>query len=180
VANVVVSEWTFWIACYGALVATGSLSWSVVKHFIDQSEKSKERKKIVVQFGIPIIKKNVPKIGEMYVFPLCVVNLGREDVIITSVEMRRSGSVFMPGVYNEPEAMLGVYSERKLPKRLLPGETLQLEQFTFAAFQDCPDEVVAIDAQGREYKVPAADLKSQYQEVQRYLDKHQRQKGLNR
>jgi hypothetical protein len=77
VANVVVSEWTFWIACYGALVATGSLSWSVVKHFIDQSEKSKERKKIVVQFGIPIIKKNVPKIGEMYVFPRCVVNFGQ-------------------------------------------------------------------------------------------------------
>jgi hypothetical protein len=92
--------------------------------------------------------------------------------------MRRSGSVFMPGAYNEPEAMLGAYSERKLPKRLSPGEILQLEQFTFAAFHDCPDEVVAIDAQGGEYRVPARDLKSQYQEVQRYLDKYQGQKAL--
>ncbi len=171
------TDWTIWIACYGAVVATLSCFWNVVKHFLDRREKQSERRKIGVHFGIPILKKNIPRVGEMYVFPLCIINLGREDVIITSVEMRRPGSVFQPGAYNEPEAMLGIVSERKLPKRLTSGETLQLEQFTFAAFNDCPTAVVAIDTEGREYAVPTNEIKSQYNDVIRYKDRRSEERA---
>ena len=121
-----------------------------------------------------MIKCGIPKLKEMYIFPLCVTNLGREDVIIVGVEMRRKNGKFQPGSYNEPEAMLGIYGERMLPRRLHPGDTLTLEQFTIAAFHDCPTEVVVLDAEGREYKVSDEDLKNEFREAQRYREKEGR------
>jgi hypothetical protein len=113
----------------------------------------------------------------MHIFPLCVTNLGREDVIVTGIEMRWKNSKFQPGAYNEPEAALGIYGERKLPRRLHPGDTLTLEQFTIAAFHDCPDEVVVFDAEGNEYKVPDSDLRAEYQEAERYQTKIESKKS---
>ena len=79
-----------------------------------------------------------------------------------SVEIRYSNSVFSPGAFNEPEAMLGIKTEPVLPKRLDFGDTLQLEQFTLLAFQDRPEAVVVLDSEGHEHKVPDNLVQQQF------------------
>jgi hypothetical protein len=158
---------TFLLAIYGAAGTTVSLIWN----FLDRRKKITERRKIFVRFGIPIIHRGVPNVEEFYIFPLCIMNLGREPVIVTNVEMRRKNGKFSPGAYNEPGAMLGIYGERMLPRRLEPGDTLTLEQFTAAAFHDCPEEIVVSDADNREYKMSPQHLKQEFESIKRYLKK---------
>jgi hypothetical protein len=152
------------MAIYGAIVA----SLSIGLNLFDRRERRRERRRIVVDFGITTITRGIPKIDKLVFFPLCVMNLGREDVIIVSVEMRYSDGSFHPGAYNEPEASLGTYGERVLPKKLSSGEVLTLQQFTIAAFIKEPIAVIATDAYGQEHRVSEARLKIAIGEAAKY------------
>ena len=155
------------VATGALVVATGSLGWQLWKWWSAKSETRRERSKVEAYFGTWIIKKDVPEFGDLYIIDLWITNLGREPVIITSVEMRYSNRVFSPGAFNEPEAMLGIKTDPVLPNRLDFGDTLQLEQFTLLAFQDRPEAVVVLDSEGHEYKVPDNLVQQQFDRAKR-------------
>ena len=83
-----------WIAVYAAIVSTGVFVWEPWKWHSNQSEVRRERSRVRVYPGIRIVKRNVPHFGDMHIFPICISNLGREPVIIQSIEMRYSDHVF--------------------------------------------------------------------------------------
>jgi hypothetical protein len=158
-----------WIALYAAVVSTIVFVWEAGKWLSGRRELKRERSNIRIYPGIRIVKRNVPHFGDMHIFPLCISNLGREPVIIQSVEMRWENCAFHPGAYNEPEAALGVPSKRMLPKKLDPGETIELEQFTLAAYRSKPAEIVAVDGEGREHRMPRALMDREFQQAQKLL-----------
>jgi hypothetical protein len=170
---------TDFISAYAAVISTLVVGWEIWK-WRDQKMFSKsERSKIQVYFGIPVITKLPDNLGKMPIFPLCISNLGREPVIIVSVEMRQENGGYFPGAYNEPYAMLGVASERMLPRLLNPGDTLQLEQFTDAAFRETPKKVLVTDSEGREHEVPEHLLQYAFHDVQRVKAKMERESVEN-
>ena len=158
-----------WMPTYAELVATvalavamASLGWQGWQWWSSKKEAKREQSKIQPSFGQTIHMPDVPRLGEMYIFPLHISNLGRKFAIIANVEMRYRNHVFDPGAFNEPEATLGRETEQLLPKRLDPGDTLQLKQFTLLAFQEKPMAVVVLDNEGHEYMVPDHDVQAQF------------------
>ena len=163
-----------WMPTYAELVATvalvvamASLGWQGWQWWSAKSEAKKERSSIQPYFGETIHVQDVPRLGEMYIFPLHISNFGREFAIIANVEMRYRNHVFDPGAFNEPEATLGRETEQRLPKRLDPGDTLQLKQFTLLAFQEEPMAVVVLDNEGHEYMVPDHNVQEQFDQANR-------------
>jgi hypothetical protein len=156
-----------YVATLSFFIAACSLGWQWWQWQSAKSETKKERSKIQPYFGPMLHMQEVPPLGELYIFPLYISNLGREPVIIVSVEMRYANSVFTPGAFNEPQATLGIKSDQLLPKRLDPGGTLQLEQFTLLAFQEQPMAVVVLDNEGAEYMVPDNLVREQFDRANR-------------
>ena len=162
---------TLSIAVYGAVLGTIGLGWNIYKDLAERRRKTRERTKVRLSFGIPVVKRGIPNFGKVLIFPLCIMNLGSEDVIIVQVELRHKNSKFHPGAYNEPEAALGIKSERLLPRRLNPGDTLELEQFTLAAFREWPTAIVAYDSEGGEHSMLSSDLASHRHWVEKFQTK---------
>jgi hypothetical protein len=139
------------IAIYAAIVATLVAAWNIGKEVVDRREKRRERTRLRVDLTYKRVLSH-RTFTRFDVFPSQVSNLGRDKVIIQKVLARGNGLEFCPGEHEEPGAAFGSF-KRALPRKLEPGETVELDLFTVALFSAAIDEIVVIDNEGNEFKV---------------------------
>ena len=146
-----------WITVYAALVATIVAAWNIWKEISERLRRRKEQQRVRLGLEFETVK-NRPDNRTFLLVPLVVSNLGREPVIICSVVARGENSQFWPGEHSEPGAAYGI-KDRVLPRRLEPGETVELPLFTAAAFTSDVKEIAVIDNEGREFKLSESHIR---------------------
>lgn len=153
-----------WIAAYAAVVATVVGGWSIWKEVADRSRRKLERQRVRLELSFQTVR-NKPDNRVFLIVPLIISNLGQEAVIICSVVARGDNSQFWPGEYAEPGAAYGI-RDRVLPRRLGPGETVELPLFTAAAFSDEVKEIAVIDNDGREFTLGESHIRHAQARIQ--------------
>lgn len=126
------------IAIYGALVATATFAWEIVKYL-------KDKPVLRVDFGVGIV--NLPEISKKVpVLSLGIYNIGKHRVILTSA-----------GMLFGNKTSLTIFGDKDgFPKELQPGDSHQViktidEIKDIIKQQGVPISIWARDKTGRRY-----------------------------
>jgi hypothetical protein len=141
-----------YVASYAAVLSTAVFLWTVGKEIIDRRRTAAERTKL--QVGLHAAACRVPGGKVEIVLVLDVSNIGRDSAIITQAVAEATDSKHFAGAHKEPDAAYGK-RDRVLPKKVEPGETVELQLFGPGVFRTQLNRIYVTDSEGRDYLVPA-------------------------
>jgi hypothetical protein len=158
-----------WIGVIGALLAAASLAWQWYQWKISRDEREKERSSVSVSLERRIHYQECAHLDEdLYILSLLVQNHGREAVVISNVEVHYPGNppqiaprTVTVAPHNALDLNLHMENpERILPKRLDPGDWIELRNLTHGLFIERPNKVVVLSGDDREFELSVAEIES--------------------